>query len=160
MRVSILGFGAACQTTKAFPGGFSEGRKQGGMLCSATWRQLGRLLFKFHHPHMCTGIALTSPWRYLHVYIKYAARSHVLFSGGMMANSRPSCCLEYTSCSVGGRQLHSQNPLVLLHAKKPPSYLLCFSNGLQASVFTNVQAEARDAYTHMQGHSGRLGSHP
>lgn len=35
MRVSILGFGAACQTTKAFPGGFSEERKQGGnvVLC-------------------------------------------------------------------------------------------------------------------------------
>lgn len=64
MKVSIFGFGAACQTTKAFPGGFCEERKQRGMLCSATWRQLRRLLFKFYHPRMHTGIALSPLWRY------------------------------------------------------------------------------------------------
>lgn len=51
-------------------------------------------------------------------------------------------------------------PLCCFILKKNTPHLLCFSNGLQASVFTNVQAKARDSYKHMQGHSGRLGSHP
>lgn len=51
-------------------------------------------------------------------------------------------------------------PLCCFIPKKTTPHLLCFSNGLQASVFTNVQAKARDSYKHMQGHSGRLGSHP
>lgn len=61
LGVSSIGFAAACQTTKAFPGGFSEQRKQRGMLSSATWRQLIRLLFKIYRLHILTGIALFSP---------------------------------------------------------------------------------------------------
>lgn len=95
------------------------------------------------HPHMHTGMALSSPWRYECIYIKYAALSHIFFQ----ANSRASRFLEYSP--IRGKQLYICKILLCCFMQTLPAFVVFFKRPLErASVFTNVLAVARDAYTH------------
>lgn len=127
LRVSSIGFAAARRTTKAFPGGLGEQRKQEGVLSSATGRWHTRLLFKFYR----TG--------YTHRHCTFLYPPDINTSTlNMHAHPLMFMFLSWRHAGLGGlahfltstaterKRPYFRNPQMLLLAKKCPPFVVFF----------------------------------